>query len=381
MLQFHDGFEAVTETPAPFMAPNWDVAVHYLSRAHWYRPIPIKDVVGAACAGPDATHDVATYADLVTQCRGHVMTTIDGDYGAIYLMPDHGVDLSGDGATVTFDVSTARRGANDWIEVWLTPLDAHLAYPTQPGFDQIQGPPREAVCLALAPAGHNRFDVTVVRDGVATTLRDEERWLRTYDEWLEPSFRTRTTFRLKLSQTRLSFGLIGPADSGIAFEWLSDHLLDAPLPWSRAVVQFSHHSFHPTTACGNDGTCAPQAWHWDNVRLAPAFPLSLIHARSRYAEPERDVVEFEHPATPGSHLRFAAVAGANVTLRYRIDGAWGEAVPAVKQAATASFATEGRFQTYWTPAPAGADAVRLSADNWWGGAWHARDFVLIGTDR
>src|SRR6185437_12879630 len=70
-------------------------------------------------------------ADTVFICNDHVMTSpgLTG-YGAIYMTPPAVADFSAGATTITWDMSTLRTSARDWVDVVLTPWDqqSQMAY-------------------------------------------------------------------------------------------------------------------------------------------------------------------------------------------------------------------------------------------------------------
>jgi hypothetical protein len=185
----------------------------------------------------------------------------------------------------------------------------------------------------------------VYRDWVEQDLGGD--WQTGYESFLTPSATRRDTFELRLSRTHVRFGM--PAYD---FWWIDAEIAD--LGWDQGVVQFGHHSYDPTRYCAS---CGPNTWHWDNVRIEPAAPFTMLRADRRYvdAESEPEVV-FPGPSPEHAHLRFAAV-GQNI--EYSVDGgaSWWPA-----QLAAQRRSNPERFQSYWTPIPAGVTAVRLRGE-------------------
>jgi hypothetical protein len=77
--------------------------------------------------------------------------------------------------------------------------------------------------------------------------------------------------------------------------------------------------------------------------------------RSVYADTTAEVV-FPAPSPEGAHLRFAA-AGRNV--QYSLDGG---ATWLAAQLGPQHRSNPERFQSYWTPIPAGVSRVQLRAE-------------------
>lgn len=372
MTTFFDPFTGNPPSPEPFSSPQWDIAIHMRDRPHWYEPIPLDADHGMGCEPPPAQHLVDSFDQMVYRCNSHIMTAINGDYGMVTLTPNHALDVAA-GGYVQWEMSTGRKNAYDWIEIWISPLNNHFVHPTNPLWGQIQGPPRNGIFIALIPAGINRFDIHAVRGFELELLRDDNLAWTFYDQLFEPSFTERKTFRIDLSQTALSLSVVNYNDAGDTYFWAKDFPLDPPLPWRAGVVQFTHHSFHPTNACNDDGTCAPQAWHWDNVEISPAIPFRLIKGDVRYAEPGRTKVTLTEPTPDRAFLRFSGIAGEWLNVRYQLTGTdeWSGWLPARKQPQLED--EEGRFHTYLMPIPRNVTAVEFDAANWWAGDWHVRD--------
>jgi hypothetical protein len=366
---FLETFDGDPAQPLPFVDPRWNVAIHTRDRQSWYTLDGIDADHGPDCAPPPATHFVDTFEDTVYRCRNHMMTAmVDHGYGAATLTPNHGLDFSAQRGVVRFDLSTARNNGYDWIEVWLTPAQDVLAHPAILG--QIQGVPRNGVVINMIPGGINRFTVSVVRDYEIEQLVGDE-WTR-YETLLTPSARERSTFELRLSRTSASFGLIDYNDAGDDFYWVSDAPIDPPLDWSQAVVQFGHHSFSPENPCGNDGTCGPQTWHWDNIAIAPALPFTILNASQRYAEADPTAFTFAEAAPERAFLRFSAV-GERMRVSYDNGASWSLAAAQPNDELAV-----GSFITYFAPVPRGTTSVLVDGDAWWAGPWHVRDVSIWG---
>jgi len=268
------------------------------------------------------------------------MTAINDDaLGRVTLTPDHMIDFSQNDGIVEFDLSTFRRGGYDWIEIFITPFEDNLVHPAQPFWDAA-GPPRNAIAIELVPGGINRFNLTVFKDGepvensiCGANCPGDKTWV-SYDSAqlpLVPSQRRRDTFRITLNENEISFSVSGyfdGQDQDNEFYFLDK----VPLPdlgWTRGVVQLSHVVFNPTNNCANvptpvnppdnppgfDIECEGDTWHWDNVRIEPAVPFSIIPTakqdlsdpyKQRYADPASNRVRFTQTSSADSRLRFSA---------------------------------------------------------------------------
>jgi hypothetical protein len=190
-----------------------------------------------------------------------------------------------------------------------------------------------------------------------------------YESFLTPDAKRRDTFELRISSTHIRFGM-----PGYNFYW-SDTAIPA-LGWTRGVVQFGHHSYSPTKGDGcaikqNAATgCGPTTWHWDNVRVSPAVPFTILRADRRTADAAGGQVNFPAPAPATARLRFAGI-GSNLSVSYDGGKTW---QPAQLQAQ--SKVVEEHFKSYWMPIPAGTTSVQFRGSDWWGGRWLVRDISI-----
>jgi len=272
------------------------------------------------------------------------------------------VDFSGGEAVVRFDPSTIRSSPRDWVDLWLTPYEDHLQLPLDSWLPDLTGEPSRSL--------HFRMDInndlSVFKGFVFRGTVSEELKIHTwqgYEKVLTPSAVRRDTIELRVSRTSVKLGM-----PQYNFWWIDTKMAD--LGWDRAVVQFGHHSYTPTKC---DGTCGPNTWHWDNVAIAPAVPFTIIPADRRIVTASLgDTVEFAAPAPPGSHLRFVA-AGSGLEVSFDGGGSWQRAMP---RPIRDGKDPNNTALSYWTPMPAGSSAVSVRGGDWYGGAWHARDFSI-----
>ncbi|MEM8486523.1 MAG: T9SS type A sorting domain-containing protein [Bacteroidota bacterium] len=362
---FTETFDLDPASPGPWNPDNWDVTVHVRSRDNYYSLEPVEADHGSDCGPPPATHMVSAYEDMVYSCKNHMMTTLNAPgYGVIYLTPNHLLDFSETTGTVSFDMSTLRKTGRDWVDVWITPFEDHLQLPLD-GTVDLQGLPKRGINITMdLVRGTSRFRAYLIENHEATELDATSEGWQGYEAFLTPDQRRRDQFELKLTRTHLSFGM-----PGYSFQWFD---LDIPeLSWDRAVIQFGHHSYNPYKDCDNDGSCAPNTWHWDNVSIAPAQPFTMLHATKRYADASTaGVVQFETPAPQAAYLRFAGI-GNNISLSFDNGATWG---PAVRQPQILDI--EEHFSSYLTPIPAGTSNILVQAEDWWGGPWHVRNLSI-----
>jgi hypothetical protein len=358
---FLETFYGDPSSPQPWNPSNWDITVHSRDMSTLYQLEPMYADHGPDCSPPPATHLISSYGDAVYQCHNHVMTAINAEgYGVIYLTPDQMVDFSNGEAVVRFDMSTRRKSDRDWVDLWVTPFQDNLQLPLEPWFPDLSGEPRNAVHFRL-DFNSTTFKIEVIRNFNATEIPGD--W-RGYDSFLTPSAKRRDTFELRISSTHLKFGL-----PDYNFWWVDTDIPD--LGWNRGVVQFGHHSYNPTKDCGNDGTCGPNTWHWDNVYISPAVPFTIIRANQRHVDPTTTPdVTLPEPAPANAHLRFAGL-GPNIEVSFNNGQTWQPA-----QTQTQDEYIEDHFWSYWTPIPAGVSRFQIRGQEWWGGVWMVRDISV-----
>jgi hypothetical protein len=315
-----------------------------------------------------------THEQAVFICNDHVMTTISAGYGLIYLTPNQMVDFSAGEAVIKFDLSTLKTSSRDWVDLWVTPYDEHLALPLQADLPDLNGPPRRAVHIAQGWGGHTFYYGEVLRNFVPDWPR-----LFTQDFGIEsiltPSAAIREPFELRISRTRVKFGL--PTRN----RWWVDEPI-ADLGWSRGVVQFGHHTYIAQKDCirwngtgyesmGAQDSC-PNTWHWDNISINPNVPFTILKADRRFADATSPSVGFAAPAPEGAHLRFGGVGGS-IDVSFNGGASWQPA-----QNPPQDSGNPGGFWSFWTPIPAGTTQVRFRGTD---GThpWMARDIAIFAT--
>jgi hypothetical protein len=374
-LSFLDEFNGNPAAPEPFASPRWHTLVHTRNNGPGIGPVEAHH--GPDCSPPMATHTVTTRPEAIFICRNHLMTALDaGDYGAIYLTPDHLADFSQGEATIRFDISTFRSSLRDWWNVWITPYEDYALLPLDEHAPDGYGAPRRAVNFSLHRShGGSSLLPTIYRDGRPTADFDgvSPDSFTGVDEVLAPSAVVRTTFEIRISQTHLKVGL--PAQ-GV---WWVDQPIE-PLDWSRGVVQFGHHSYTPDKDCYPElnsppgGPCTANTWHWDNVSISPAAPFTLIGVDEN---PDQAIasgggVAFARPAPVGATLRFHAAGEA---VRVRFDGGeWSDATMMT------TFRAARDIDPYTVPIPAGATRAEFEVSPWWGGDGFIKDVVVTAFD-
>ncbi len=359
---FYEGFDGDPAAPTPWQSPNWDITVHSRNTSdNLYALTPMDAWHGLDCSPPPATHQVATYEGAVYQCRDHLMTAInDENYGAIYLTPNQMVDFGNGEAVIRFDLSTLRTSGRDWITIWITPFDDNLQLPLEDWLPDLSGEPRNAVkfSMSLFP-DETTFQAQVVRNFNVQDVEDNP--AMSYEDFLEPSAVRRDTFEIRISRDHLMFGM-----PDYNYWWIDADI--QPLGWTQGVVQFSHHSYNPTKGCN---TCGPNTWHWDNIRIVPSVPFTMIQADRRYVDASTPpFVNFSQPAPENAYLRFAGI-GSQIEVSFDGGATWQPA-----QVQDQRKYNSGAFWSYWTPIPAGVSTVYFRGGEWWGGDWHVRSISI-----
>ncbi len=357
--RFVESFSGSPTAPSTWPETGWDVTIHSRDFDTWRQLEEMQADFGDDCAPPPSTHAVSAYDEAVFQCDDRLVTAINASgFGAIFLTPDHLLDLS-EGGTIRWQMSTERTSPTDWPVVWISPYNQHVQLPNLAWLSNLSGPPADGLYLEMSFSGNNFVGQQFIgHQGTELPTATFD----SYDTVLDPSRTTLTTFEITLSSDHLRIGL--PEHD----LWWIDTELATPLDWDRAVVQFGHVSASPGK-CDEGADCGPNSWHWDNVALEPAVPFTILAAEQDFIDftqvPE---VFFEQPAAEDSHLRFA---GTGRNLEVSLDGgfSWESA-----QLQTQEVTDESSFQNYWHPVPAGTWYVRFRADN--ESDWHVRDISI-----
>ena len=362
---FSENFNGAPSAPQSWPSSNtWNIAVHSRDTNSWQTLPSMEAAYGSNCS-PSGTHTVTDYEDVVFQCNNQVMTAINGSgYGSAVMMPNYKVDFSDGEAVIRFDVSTLRSSTNDFFDIWITPFNDQLVYPAIGWMPDLVGEPKDAIHVYLDMGSSSRIKAAVVRNFQSTDAPGTAQSWQGYEAFLTPST-TPETFEIHVTQTSLKVGM-----PNYNFWWV-DTTFPA-LGWAEGVVQFGHQSNNPYQPCGNDGSCGPNTWRWDNISIFPAFPFTMLPADRRFINAANDeAVGFSAAAPANSFLRFAAV-GNNIEVSFDGGLRW-EAAALQSQTRVDS----SKFQTYWMPVDAGTSSVMVRGTNWWGGGWHVRDIALL----
>jgi hypothetical protein len=300
------------------------------------------------------------------------MTALNaGGYGVIYLTPGAQMDFSTGESVLRFDVSTLRTSSRDWWDVWVTPFDDLMAAPLSPFLPDLSGNPRRGIHLESGAGGSVTGGFFVNFEGVGWSGAC---WWCQSDTVITPSSSRRDTFELRLSKTHTKFSLLSATTGQPVMTFVDADTPD--LGWDRGVVQIGHHSYNPHKDCGTanvpgpDGTCKANTWHWDNISISPAAPLTMIPARERRANASQPTYTFAQPAPANAYLQLHVLA---TSMEYSLDGGttW---APMAKQAS--NHHSWGGRSTYWQPIPAGTTSVTLRGVEETG-AWDANHAEIL----
>lgn len=401
--EFLEPFTGFPSVPTPWHPSNWGVHVQSRNSDTWtaLETMTGPDAMhhGTDCGAPPATHDSQTpgmaYEEAVFQCRDHVMTSIHaGGYGLIYLTPPAQADFSQGETVISVDTSTFQSSDRDWQDIWIQPLEDNLInpFPAAAGTVDLQGIPRRGIHI-------NQSNTS---NGVAWRGARTENFIETgfsgnhcclgYNQFLDPSRERRSKLEIRLSTTHIKISMVANCQktingvltdtqcktpSGFSAVWL-DQAISPPLDWTKGVVQFGHHSYNPWKSCQDaqpkkpNSECPADTWHWDNVRIAPYEPMTLINAIPRQVTQATQDVTFGSPAPADAHVRFAAIGSVETSF----DG--GQTWTArTKQ--PASHPRADLSGSYWVPIPQGTTSmrVRLSNDQTYAGPFRAYDFQIL----
>jgi hypothetical protein len=354
----------------PGQVNDWDLITNIAGSTDQARN-PIAQH-GPDCSAPPALHSITNLADTAFICKDHMMTAIssefDGPYGAIYWAPAQLADFSAGTSTITWQVSTLRRGERMWWDLWLTPFSENLVVPLQQ-LPAYQGPPKDAVHIQLDGTScqnpsliqSSALRVNVYSNFHSTDVTDAFPCL---EDALPTSAVTRTPFEVDVSRNHLKVWVPGTSlvykDSSIS------------LPFNKAVVQWGHHSYGPDKGCNVPAPCA-DTFHWSNVSISPAAPFTMLRPDQPHSlhDGQNPTLTLPQPAPANAFLRFAALLPISVSF----DG--GSMQPAKRQQQMGPD-SDGvlhpeQFYSYWMPIPAGTKTLRFTGadheawyyDSWW----------------
>lgn len=348
------------------------------------------------CGSPgengENTHSVDMFDQTTYICANHMMTALRADgYGAVYFMPDAMVDMRANWS-VTFDMSTLDTSSRDWPDLWITPYDSQLQMPLETDLPDLQGTPQNAIHVRL---GHEHvFGAYLTLSYISNyqILFQNRVDYAGFHYCVPPSAVARTVFQLKVENGRIKLGVLGNRDANGTIIgctaradipgpiWWFDQ--PAPsLPFNSGVVQFGHHSYTPLKDCP-PGECRPNTWHWDNVRIDPAIPFTLIPANETNAVGPAGATgtfTFSRPAPANANLRFVAIGG-NVQVSYDGGSTWVNA--SIRTGAKTDISDTSNPQTwntrrsFWVPIPAGVASVMVRAQPASQNVWNFRGVYI-----
>lgn len=403
---FLETFDGLPSSPTPFSNPNgWDIFPSGLDtrqngtdaqRAHH----------GPNCGAPGFpysstnSHPLQSTQDTVFICNNHLMTATGLiGYGAIYMVPPAMADYSSGTATIRFEMSTLRTGSRDWVYFTLAPFAEHNKV-----FDDGDSHvPQDSINLRLEGGG-NTF-TGWQRVGGARTRIDGD----SFTQWdnvqaangVAPDAARRDVFQIDISRTHLRFCIVGNSTGQTyaykgqnGFCWIDT---DLPTPLStgawndQAVFMMTHASYNVEKSCSSeedefsivhnatgDANCPPNTWHWDNVRIAPAVPFSILSPLQRLAsfkDPSgTNIVTFSSPAPANAFLSYVAEGDCD-QQRFSVNGGatWIAARPQTGESVCARPASGGG--EYWTPIPAGTSTVKFTGSAT-SGRWSAEAIAI-----
>lgn len=394
---FLETFDGAPSAPAAYTNPdNWDILVQGFGDTE-----PFLAQHGPHCEAPGFpytptnSHQISTESDAVFQCNGHLMTTLGlTGYGAVYMTPPALMDMSGGTAVLKWDMSTLRTAARDWVDIVINPYAERqeLAYNNND-----QHVPPDNIHVELG--GTNEFNVTqrvggghdVKIDGDSYTTWDMV--MEAQNPPLTESAARRDSFEIDLSTTHIKVCLTGN-NTGQTYTYKGQQGFcwvdaDLPTPLSQSVwgttaqVQLNHRNYNAEKSCTDvedqfnivhspsaDAKCPPDTWHWDNVKIEPAIPYSVIQptqANLVVSDPSPQTVTFSKAAPANTNLEYVTM-GKNSQAQVSFDNGatWQKAN---FQPATADGHDENG-EMVWMPVPVGVQSVMVrGANGFWGKYW------------
>jgi hypothetical protein len=343
-------FSGQPTTPTRFMSNRWDIQRYSRDREVWVTPDAMPADHGAMdCAGPPATHTMASYDGMVFLCRDHMMTAVKGEgYAAVVLTPNAQLDWANGPATLSFALSTLRRTRRDWMSFYLTPWAEALMIPTRDDAPGLNSQPRTSLWIRHEDSGN--LCAYVLLSFGATKLpcadsRDIEARFAAIGMATSPSRRDTVTITISSTRVRVTWGALPMVDAA----------LPQPLPFTQAVVQLGHYSYNPDKECyispiAGNGTCTANTWHWDDVRLSNSVPFTIIGSTPRALLNADGAFTLNAPAPANAMLRFHAI-GTEPDISFTNGATW--IVPTRLPVSK----TNDPDMQYATPIPAGTTRI------------------------
>jgi hypothetical protein len=374
---FMETFDGEPSSPtSAYYLQDWDISVHSRDASTWHNLDTVKAQHGADCAAPPAIHNISAYEDSIYVCRNHMMTALNAQgYGVTYMTPNHLVDFSQGTAVISWDMSTFRSSNRDWTDVYVMPWNDNLKLPLEPWLPDLDGYPRSGVLATLGDYNNwSNMSVRVIRNFQQESV--DGCWWCTWNGVFTPSPTRRDKFELHISKTHVKFGMpdydFWPVDEDIS-----------ALGWDKGIVQFGHHSYTPDkVGCsgGSDPALAGvncgdgNTWHWDNFRIDPALPFTIIRGDRRYVDAgTTQTVNFSAAAPAGSFLRFSGTGtgdNGSFDLSFNNGATW---LTPQKQPSSNG---DDHYGSYWVPVPQGTTKVVFRGNS----GRHMKDFAIFSPE-
>ncbi len=371
---------------------NFDVAIHSRDQGTWQNLEEMDADHGTDCAASTDNslfpqhHIAGSYPDSIFLCKNHIMTSIKaGGYGEIILTPAARADWSNGTATISVDVSTYRSSGRDWWGLTISPYEENLVLPLENWLPDLDGYPKNAIHF-VTDGGSGTIKAEQIADGTENDVSDIW-WIGLDNLGIPQSKANRSHYVWTISKTHITAGIETPATNGACpttdwnlinstctFNWVNKDL-PTPLTWNQGIVQFEHHSYNPEKDCNvanppsQAGTCKAGTWHWDNFKITPSEPFTVIKGspvRLEGSNTETVTANFPTPAPANSYLRFAAVCRVDISLN---NGVFQQAsnMATTKHAAGDFDTNQGTDHSYFIPVPQGTNQVafKFHPDGWY----------------
>lgn len=400
---FVETFDGTPPAPLPYSSPNnWDI----FSQGFDSNASALGRTIaqhGPNCQGPGwpytatNSHLMTSSADTVFICSSHVMTSLgDTGYGAVYMTPPAVLDFSNGSAALTWEMSTLRTSARDWVDIVITPWAQHsqLAYNNN---DQHIPPDNLHVTMAGTNVwlAYQRVNGSLTYNGGQGDQQINGDGSTTWDAVLarrgaNSSPAARSTYEIRTDGTRFSMCMISELlPQGGVFCWINTNLprpLDPAIWHGQATVTLNHRTYNAPKACAEVNTdaeraaallrCPPNTWHWDNITLQPYVPFQIIPSVPPDARQSsgRQVWTFAQPAPQGAHLAFF-YAGETSTLRVSYDGGATFHSPRIQPQSAPG--TENA-EYIADPIPAGVQQAVITTQNGFWGSLSIQDARIYG---
>ena len=358
--------------PQSFNPQNWDIQTHIRS-AHSTPGVTVRHEAdhGANCEAPGddgaVTHAVSKVEDTTYQCANHIMSSFRADdFGQIAMTPPALVDFSDGEATIKFDMSTLSDSPRDWPSLVIQNYADNLALPLEAHWPDLNGFSKSAVLFdfrdgVVCPVIFRNFKAA---EG-ANKFESGCRWWDSVENHIAPSAQTRRTFVVTISRTRIRVEI---PELDLVF---ADY--DIPdLGWDQGLVSLLHHSYDPLKGGGK----APNTWHFDNLEINPARPITIIQSPRRWANEDGAAFDFGEPAPANSYLRGTAI-GTKLEVSFDDGRSW-----TVASQQPSELQDKPVWQ-FWHAIPEGVSSVKVRQGDpsvaWWPSNWIAKDLSIFST--